>query len=192
MARAEDYVGLLFPPFYIEEHIGYGREVEVYQVLHGGTSRHLALRLPGSEDRLWEGEPMCPPANASLERRIACNAFLLNCSAKPQTPYYYGVRDGRYLIPLAAPYRVAGSLGIDEVLDSTPQGFLSGTEFLEELALGVAVALLNEAAGTQPPLQNWLPWIAGDASVIGLVRHFLDGMASHVPREAMQAGLIVL
>jgi hypothetical protein len=204
MASWKSYLGMRFPPFLIEDHIDHGGECEVYSVRHSGTGRVLALRLPAIEKRLWEAEPVCPPTNSKLERKAAINAFLLNTDpnlyrTQPEAGlaglvpryagavHYYGVRDGCYLVPLSAPYRVKGAVDIEEILDRTPPTVVAESEFLEDLAFGLSVVLLNEGAAGKPPDDNWLPWILADPAIRDPVATVLRNMGTLVSKAAIEA-----
>jgi hypothetical protein len=208
MASWKSYLGMRFSPFLIEDHIGHGGECEVYSVRHTGTGRVLALRLPAIEERLWEAEPVCPPINSKLERRAAINAFVLSSDPKlyrtqPEVGpvpaglvpryagavHYYGIRDGCYLVPLSAPYRVKGAVDIEEILDRTPAMVIARSEFFEDLVLGLGVGLLNERAAGKPQDDNWLPWILADPAIRDPVTTVLRNMGAHVSKAVIAAAL---
>jgi hypothetical protein len=77
MATAEDYVGVKFGRFVIGTSIGSGAEAEVYQVYNEPTQRFLVLRLDGSDDSLWIGEPKTPPYNSSIELDNVRGSFFM-------------------------------------------------------------------------------------------------------------------
>jgi hypothetical protein len=203
MASWKSYLGMHFPPFLIEDHIARGGECEVYSVRHCGTGRVLALRLPFTEDQLWEAEPMCPPVNTKLEKKSAQGAFLLNSAptlygAQPEAGvgakyrgavHYYGIRDGRYLIPLSAPYRVNGAIDIEVILDRTSPGMVAESEFFQDLVLGVSVLLLNEADAGKPSEDSRLPGILADPTIHEPVAAVLRSMGTHFPKPAIRAAM---
>ena len=67
MASFQTYIGQQFGDFRITRHIGASAEAEVYEVSNDKTGQILILRLSASDDALWEGAPVNPPVNASLE-----------------------------------------------------------------------------------------------------------------------------
>jgi hypothetical protein len=82
MASPKDYEGKQFGSFLIRANFAHGAEAEVYQVTHLGTSRTHVLRLDVNDDATWDGAPLVPPKNGSIEKPNARGTFLV-------TPRYY-------------------------------------------------------------------------------------------------------
>ncbi|MFJ6988650.1 MULTISPECIES: hypothetical protein [unclassified Streptomyces] len=133
MIAPHDYVGQDFAWFSIAKHIGSGAEAEVYLCWHAPTQRSYVLRLPAEDDSLWERDgPLMPPVNSLIEHRNAigsAHAGLtrdgLKMVVKGQEFSFsivqlYGVRDGRYLLPVSNNWSRKGALSFGAVLDVSP------------------------------------------------------------------------
>lgn len=77
MAEIADYIGCGFGSFEIERHVAHGAEAEVYCVRDFKHDRRLILRLDPNDDELWDGDPMIPPRNRTLEVRGAMGTWAM-------------------------------------------------------------------------------------------------------------------
>ncbi|MCX5538108.1 hypothetical protein M3A49_01110 [Paraburkholderia sp. CNPSo 3076] len=67
MATPEEYVGMSFGAFEILHQLGHGAEAEAYLCYDKRTLRGYVLRLSVADDDIWDGPPMRPPHNRTVE-----------------------------------------------------------------------------------------------------------------------------
>ncbi|MBS1813804.1 MAG: hypothetical protein JSS87_02900 [Acidobacteria bacterium] len=187
MAISADYTGKQFGSFLIGNRIGGGAEAEVMACLHRPTGRAYALRLPLADDALWDGDPLIPPQNGSIEWAnargtwLATPAYYLRSLSelkkdpnafKIATASIYGVLDQRYLVPVASPVRIKGVKDIDTVLNLAPANdlWLFGTW---ETLLG---ALIFEATkeDSESLAERW-PLLVGGSILQSAAAQFMRG-----------------
>lgn len=181
MAEVYDYINKEFGDFRIDRNIGSGKEAEVFLCQHITTGRYYVLRLSIADDLVWDGKPLIPPVNFSIERANAQGSWLLNTQfAKGRmhtigcTPIY-GVLDNRYLVPVSSPVRVKSSWDVDMILKASPSDDL----FLFELWEDIVLSMIAGAYGPreEPDNQwktNWEHLIGGKI-LIEAMKRYLEG-----------------
>jgi hypothetical protein len=158
MAEVADYIGCGFGSFEIERHVAHGAEAEVYCIRDFKHDRRLILRLDPKDDELWDGDPMVPPRNSSLEVRnakgtwVAARNYRVRASVDKQEFKFacasiYGVLDQRFLIPVSARLRVENALSPDHVLGASAFESFSGRPLWEGIAIRLVVDTANLLEG---------------------------------------------
>lgn len=159
MAEIADYIACGFGSFEIERHVAHGAEAEVYCVRDFKHDRRLILRLDPNDDELWDGDPVVPPRNGSLETR---NAFGTWAGApnyrRPVDKHgfkfamasVYGILDQRFLIPVTARFRVKNALSPDHVLDASAFEQFSDRPVWEGIAIRLVIDTADLLEGKLP------------------------------------------
>ncbi len=169
MARTSDYVGLSFGSFEIGSKVGSGASADVFACRHEGTGILYVLRLDSEDRALWEGNPMLPPRNASIEvpnangtwhsELVSYEATMESVQAQGSDAWklvsvpIYGILEQRYLVPVASPVRVKGAWDVTRLLETAPPDDL----FLFELWEDFLGSLAGAAHGSIEKLASD-PW----------------------------------
>ncbi len=169
MAEIADYIGCGFGSFEIERHVAHGAEAEVYCVRDFKHDRRLILRLDPNDDELWDGDPMIPPRNRTLEVRGAIGTWAIAPGYRVRVSVdqhefkfawasIYGVLDQRFLIPVTARFRVKNALSPDHILDACGFELFSDRPLWESIAIRLVIDTTDMLEGKLSELewdQHW-------------------------------------
>ncbi len=187
MADIEDYIGQSFGPFEILAHNASGAEAEVYLCGDHRTNMTYILRLDPHEDSMWDGDPVIPPINGSIECPNAkggwhaSDMYRSSVTIDDQTIEFravamYGVSSGNRLVPVASQYRVEGAWDVDRLLDAVSLDHLMMSELWELMTSQIAMEAL-EAIDDSAEVTNWRDrWkdIPGHKSVAYSIESYLQ------------------
>lgn len=200
VATSHDYSGKQFGDFLIGDRIGRGAEAEVLLCLHQSTGQPYALRLPINDDALWDGPPLIPPQNGSIEWPNARGTWLVtphyylhsleelkkgDDSFKIQTAAIYGVLENRYLVPVASPVRLKGVKDVDEILELAPPDDL----WLFATWESILGALILEAHQQGDVAQKWPLLVGGSILEQAAVQYMRGGTLSSGEQAAIRRAL---
>lgn len=185
MASSEDYIGKNFGRFQIVEQMAQGAEAEVFVCADLKVGRSYILRLDAHDDDLWDGDPVIPPKNYTLESKNAHGTWFMTPGYRKQsfgsefkfrTVPIYGILDSRYFVPVASPFRVKGAWNVDRLLSSAPADDLLYFELWEDLALHMLSDAHNVDSGNTT-VQEWKRrWglLAGGEILTSAVKRYME------------------
>lgn len=214
MASSDDYIGLQFGSFIVEASIARGREAEVFGVLNRETGRKYVMRLDTDDDAMWEGHPVNPPTNFSLEAKNVRGSWFgtlhyedgsrikdaswwskMRRIFKPNEPRFqvsvpriFGVKDLTYLIPVSSPISLRGAISFETFLGLAPPDDLDLFETWEDVVL----TMLGDAHATNSGKlseatwnERWSVLLGGDILCRAVAKYMESGSLSHAERKAV-------
>jgi hypothetical protein len=213
------YEGQQFGDFRIMRRIGGGAEAEVYEVGNEETGQVLILRLNVNDNTLWGDTPVNPPVNASLEipnvrgtffGKLAytsvngkhltpgksASSFWSSFRHEPKmtisSPDIFGVKDNKYLIPVASPFMVLGSVPMEKLLQiGTLDAF-----YKSELWKDIADHFVSEISVTRGRISEqawqsrWRPLLGSARAAAELHRYMASQHISSELRGAILSHLL--
>jgi hypothetical protein len=157
MITPEDYLDQEFGWFRVYGKMGAGADAEVFKVAHTVTRRTYVLKLDVNDDEIWERDaPMLPPHNLTIRTPyIGGTVSVLAGNYSFSAPELYGVRDGRYLIPLTRVHRLKGAIEFEKLLDIAAEDVIGGQFWENLVSMLEAETLVLETKGG-PSMQQWM------------------------------------
>ena len=191
MLAPNDLVGHQFGPFKVIDVLGSGREAEVFRVWHVAVDRFFALRISVANP-LWSSSH-APTRIDNVGDELAnvrgawhfqegppetrTGEHMASWVIKP--PFFYGLYDDRYLVPVGDRYRLKHDIDVDELLRRTSDVDASSHLSVVTALYTVMAQYALLVSGGKPSWSEWQElvgrWFAGESFVRWIVMKRSEG-----------------